>query len=234
MNGLTCHVPPITIVHCILFISATNTRLRRAFIESPSASEIFAPLPHTAMPAKDSAKICEGDCVEYDRRRYKRATGIWVDDAGWFHPTPPPPAALRQRSDTGAMYIVLQVPYVTTTEAVLTLVGNIFLPGIATAVLGALLGESSILVLGLLQFLLSFFFGIGWIWAVVWSVLLVYKATKSRQGHHRRAAGRQQRARARRREKIIEEKARKAAGRVKRPAKAALAAGKKKNKVVRR
>jgi hypothetical protein len=46
---------------------------------------------------------------------------------------------------------VLRIPFVRPEEAALTLLGNLFFPGIATAVLGLLIADNSVAVIGLLQ-----------------------------------------------------------------------------------
>lgn len=89
---------------------------------------------------------------------------------------------------------LLRVPYVRPVEAVLTLVGNIFLPGIATLILGLLIGDTQVAIIGLLQFATSFLFGLGWFWALVYSIFLVLQSLNVRRSPNRGRSASQRKA----------------------------------------
>ncbi len=64
--------------------------------------------------------------------------------------------------------------------SIVLLVCNILVAGLGT-IINAFMGDgmnSTALIVGILQFLLMFFFGIGWIWSVIWGVLFVMRAKK--------------------------------------------------------
>lgn len=50
---------------------------------------------------------------------------------------------------------------------------NCFLFGVGMIIIGAMSGDNADLLIGVLQLLLPF---VGWIWAVVWGVLLVVRS----------------------------------------------------------
>jgi hypothetical protein len=164
---------------------------------------------------------------------------------------------------------VLRIPFVRPEEAALTLLGNLFFPGIATAVLGLLIADNSVAVIGLLQvrdlppigrllrrglalgpaaiahpllpplapppvscppqclqFITTFFFGFGWIWAVVYSFLLLIKSTSGVGGENHGKSIQQRRAERRREKRKAEREA--AAASVRKPPPVARARVKKK------
>ncbi|KAH0472453.1 MAG: uncharacterized protein KVP18_003381 [Porospora cf. gigantea A] len=51
---------------------------------------------------------------------------------------------------------------------------NFFLPGIGTLIMGAVADNKDDMIIGLLQFLLAFLI-IGWIWSIVWGVLMIIR-----------------------------------------------------------
>jgi len=49
---------------------------------------------------------------------------------------------------------------------------NIVLPGIGVIIAGLLDGNTTDIIIGVLQFLLAFIF-IGWVWAIIWGLLMI-------------------------------------------------------------
>lgn len=189
---------------------------------------LFAgPLEPVTATGKTPACAPMSHCCEnarYDKDNYRTAKGLWADDPGWWNKTHS--SAKKKKGSAMVASRMFEVPHVASSKALLTLLVNFFLPGIGTIVLGSVIDQRDIVIMGVLQFLLTFAFGLGWIWAVAWSCLLVYKALAMRNGNYGRHENREERARMRRKQKFNEERARKAADKVKKPAKAAV--GKKK------
>lgn len=125
------------------------------------------------------------------------------------------------------MVSLFRVPSVRPCEALLTLIGNLFFPGLATAVLGLVTADTNTIIIGLVQFLATFLFFIGWLWALIFSILLLAKSSGSarRRDRGRAASSRAHGGRAHRakpdraeRELIAERAARKAVAAVREPA----------------
>ncbi|MEK6975462.1 MAG: hypothetical protein AABY18_03870 [Candidatus Thermoplasmatota archaeon] len=66
-------------------------------------------------------------------------------------------------------------------NGILALILCIFLGGIGTIIIGAIddrgNNKQNIILLGVIQLVLSFAFGAGWIWAIVWGILVFVRST---------------------------------------------------------
>jgi hypothetical protein len=66
-------------------------------------------------------------------------------------------------------------------NGILALVLCILLGGIGTIIIGAIDNngndKKNIIIVGVLQFLASFLFGLGWIWAVVWGIIAFVRSS---------------------------------------------------------
>eukprot|EP01090_Pellita_catalonica_P012519 TRINITY_DN2740_c0_g2_i4.p1 TRINITY_DN2740_c0_g2~~TRINITY_DN2740_c0_g2_i4.p1 ORF type:complete len:121 (-),score=19.14 TRINITY_DN2740_c0_g2_i4:20-382(-) len=58
---------------------------------------------------------------------------------------------------------------------------NILWPGFGVIIAGALDGNQNDIIIGIMQFILAFFF-IGWIWAVVWGILMIINNAEGASG----------------------------------------------------
>lgn len=65
-------------------------------------------------------------------------------------------------------------------NGILALVLCILLGGLGTIIVGAIdksgNNKTNIILLGVIQIVLSFAFGLGWIWAVVWGILVFVRS----------------------------------------------------------
>jgi len=52
---------------------------------------------------------------------------------------------------------------------------NIFIFGLGMIIIGALRNDTADLIIGVLQLVLPF---VGWVWALIWGVLIILKAVK--------------------------------------------------------
>lgn len=66
-------------------------------------------------------------------------------------------------------------------NGILALVLCILLGGIGTIIVGAIdkggNDKKNIIILGVIQVLTSFIFGLGWVWAIVWGIMVFVRST---------------------------------------------------------
>jgi hypothetical protein len=79
-----------------------------------------------------------------------------------------------------------QVPVLDSTQAIICLVINIFVPGIGTIV-GGVMGQKPLIGRGIAQLLLSIII-VGWVWGIVTGVQLLQNATWKEKGAGRTVA----------------------------------------------
>lgn len=89
--------------------------------------------------------------------------------------------------------------------------------GIGTAGLGVLIRDTSVIVIGLLQLVFTFIFGLGWFWALFYSILLVLKSVGKFGGKRVRGGGGRGKKAVKGGRKSVEKHAERAAARVKKP-----------------
>lgn len=87
---------------------------------------------------------------------------------------------IQGAATAGSYYSKLKdhLPVLSKTIAIIILVINILFPGIGTMLLSCIGGQFKIehIYVGLAQFLLAICV-IGWIWSILWGVLLIMKST---------------------------------------------------------
>lgn len=71
---------------------------------------------------------------------------------------------------------ITDIPSYDKTGGIIACVLAILLSGLGILIWGIVKGEKDTIIVGVILFLLSFLFGIGWILAVIWGILVLIKS----------------------------------------------------------
>lgn len=64
-------------------------------------------------------------------------------------------------------------------DGILALVLGILLGGLGIIITGAVASHKNTVIVGVLQLLTGFIFGLGWLWAIVWGILIFVRSQEN-------------------------------------------------------
>ena len=71
---------------------------------------------------------------------------------------------------------ILVIPSYDKTGGIIALILSIVLGGIGVLIWGIVKGSKDVIILGVILIVLSFLFGLGWLLAIIWGVLVLLKS----------------------------------------------------------